>query len=106
MRMWTTGMLDVVDIERLIMSQHISLAGLIPGLYPDEVTVLFLGEPLFPRIVYSLDDCTRSSRGFQEVWYSTTMTKRVHGPTRLWDHIQVRLQPLVTWNKKDKNRVN
>jgi len=53
-------MLDVVDVERLIVGEHISGADAIPRLPPDKVTVLLLGEPLLPRVVYPLDH--RASR--------------------------------------------
>lgn len=54
-RMRTARMLDVVDVERLIVGEHVSGAHAIPWLPPNKVTVLLLGEPLLPRVVYPLN---------------------------------------------------
>lgn len=106
MRMWATGMLDIIDIERLIVSQHISFANLIPWLEPDKIAILFFGEPLLPSVMYSLDHRARSSRCFQKVRYGTSMTKWIHRPTRLRNDVQIRFQPLMTCSQKNINQVN
>lgn len=91
--MWMrpTGVLDVVDVERLIMGQHVCFAVLVPRMQPDEVSVLFLREPLLPSVVYSLDDRARGPGGLQEVRYGPAVAEWVHGPTGLRYHVQVRL---------------
>lgn len=95
-RMRAARVLDVVDVERLIVGKHVRLTGLIPRMEPDEITELFLGEPLLPRVVDTLNDGTGSTGRLEEVRYSTTVAERIHGPTRFRDHVQVRFQPLVT----------
>lgn len=95
-RMWAARVLDVVDVERLIVGEHVGCAVAVPRLPPNEVTVLFFGEPLFPRVMYPLNHRAGRARGLQEVGYGTTVAERVYGPTRLGYHVQIRFQPLVT----------
>jgi len=71
---------DVVNVEGLIVGEHIRGAGTIPRLAPDEIPILFSSEPLLPRVVYSLDHRAGCTRCFQEVGYGAAMAKRIDGP--------------------------
>ena len=96
MRMWAARVLDVVDVERLIMGEHVGCAVAIPRLPPNEVAVLFLGEPLLPRVMYPLNHRTGCTRGLEKVGYSTAMAERVDGPARLGCYVEICFQPLMT----------
>lgn len=65
--MGTAGMLDGVDVERLIVRQHVagfhSIVVTGPILSPNEVTHLLLRHPLLPRVVDALDDGCVQTRG-------------------------------------------
>lgn len=95
-RMRAARVLDVVDIERLIVGEHVGGAVAIPRLPPDKVAVLLFGEPLLPCVVYPLDHRTGRARGSEEVGYGAAMAERVDGPARLGHHVEIRFQPLVT----------
>lgn len=95
-RMRATRMLDVVDVEWLIVGEHVGGAVTVPRLPPDEIAVLLLGEPLLPRIMYPLDHRAGRARGPEEVGDGAAVAKRVDGPARLGYHVEIRFQPLVT----------
>lgn len=96
MRMRTARMFDIVDVERLIVRQHIGVTGAIPGLSPDKVTVLLLSEPLFPRVMYPLYHRAGRTGHLQEIRNGAAVTKRIHGPTGFRYYIEIGLQPLMT----------
>lgn len=95
-RMRAARMLDIVDVERLIVGEHVGRAVAVPWLPPDEVAVLLLGEPLLPRVVYPLDHRAGRARCPEEVGYGAAVAERVDGPARLGYHVEIRFQPLVT----------
>lgn len=96
MRMRTARMLDVVDVERLIVSEHIGGADAIPRLPPDKVAVLLLGEPLLPRVMYPLDHRAGRARSLQKIGYGATVAEWIDGPARFGNHVEIRLEPLMT----------
>jgi len=95
-RMRAARVLDVVDVEGLIVGEHVGGAVAVPWLPPDEVAVLLLGEPLLPRIMYPLDHRAGRARDPEEVGYGATVAERVDGPARFRYHVEIRFQPLVT----------
>ena len=82
-RVRTTGMWNIVGVERHDVGEHVVRSFFIPGLSPVKLQVLALSQFFLDRIMHSLDKYALKIEIMQDIRHGGTVPKRIDTPSIL-----------------------